>query len=359
MKRNIFSIFVCFLLLIFYCNSVSAAAKVMEKPNVKIYINGKLEKFKDIITINGQPLLPYEELLINLGVTNDAKHIVMNEKEKSIKAIKDKVEIYLKIGDANAILNGVKTKMEVASTNYKGKIYLPVRFICESLNKNVTWDEKAGKLLIIEKTEADRIKDIISKADMVLKKSKYMVEEQKSASESSGLESKFNSNDKIQIDNVKKISYVYTKYLNNEGIEKVIEMLIYNKTFYAKFSFNNSWGKTAISDKDLEWYLNTWRCLLQTNFLDGISYSNLKIAEDSQKGEYLIRGKIKDSIDHNELGERDTYIKIVIDKSTYQCKEVIIEAVQRADTSKKIEYHFTYSEYDGSYEVYIPDGLPQ
>ena len=358
MKKLLLLILLCISLSILSFNSVNAETQIIEKPNVKIDINGKITKFPAaLITINGQSLLPFRELLAGLGVNN--KQIIWDSKDKSIKASKDGIDVYMKIGDVNASINSFKSTLEVAPVTYKGNTYIPVKFASESLGKKVNWDGKSNKFSIVHQTKGDKIKGIIERADSVLRTSKYKVEMQEGASESSGLSSQFNCNEKSQIDNVTKISYVYSKYLNSEGIEKVNEMLVYKKTFFAKLSISDNWGKSDLTDESFDWYLDTWDCTLMDSYLNGIDYSKLSIDKETAPGEIVIQGKIRNDQDHEDLGERETSVKIIIDKNTFQYKTVKIEATQIIDKTKKINMDYTYSDFGVNFSVYIPEDLPK
>lgn len=358
MKKINVLLLLCISLVILSFNSVTAKTLIIEKPNVKIDINGKLIKFPTVlITINGQPLLPYKELLTGLGVNN--KNIIWNSKDNSIKASKNGIDVYMKIGAINASINSYTCTLEIAPVTYKGKPYVPVRFISQSFGKKVNWDGKSNKFSIVDQTKGDMVKSAVERADSVLRTSKYKVEMQESASESSGLSDQFDSNEKSQIDSVNKISYVCSKYFNSEGIEKVDELLVYKKTFYAKLSISDKWGKSELTNENFNWYLDTWDCTLMDSYLKGIDYSKLSIDNDIDPKQIVIQGIIRNDQDHADLGERETSIKIIIDKNTYQYKTLRIEATQIIDKTQKIYVDYSYSDFGGNFNVYIPEDLPK
>jgi len=63
-----------------------ASEKVIETPDVSVVINADQPQMQQKpVNVNGSTLLPLRQLLVNLGVKNDDKHISWNSKEKSIK----------------------------------------------------------------------------------------------------------------------------------------------------------------------------------------------------------------------------------------------------------------------------------
>jgi hypothetical protein len=121
-------IFIALLLAIFPAFSIltSYAAGVIESPNVKIVIDGKTSKYSSApIIINGRTLLPFREVLSNLGVQNDDQHIIWNSKDKSVTVTKDSVKIYLKIGSSTAYVNDNPVTIDVSPILHKNRTYIP------------------------------------------------------------------------------------------------------------------------------------------------------------------------------------------------------------------------------------------
>jgi hypothetical protein len=61
------------------------------------------------------------------------------------------MSISLKIGSANASINGVDKLLDVPAMNYKDRTFVPIRFIAESLGAEITWDKDTSTVII--KTE--------------------------------------------------------------------------------------------------------------------------------------------------------------------------------------------------------------
>lgn len=57
--------------------------------------------------------------------------------------------IYIKIGEKVAYVNGTAKKLDVASTTINGRTMLPLRFVMENLGGNVTWDDNTQRVKIV------------------------------------------------------------------------------------------------------------------------------------------------------------------------------------------------------------------
>lgn len=161
MKKHILWI-ICFILMSFSC--VWADEAPTELPDVKIIIDNEQKLFTDIpISVNGNTLLPLRQSLAYLGVQNDDQHIIWNQLDKSVTVKHNGMEIYLKVYDDKAKVNGKEITLPAASTIYKGRTYIPVRFVAEALNKKVTWDGKYAAVYIAEAGAYDQVKQVMDK----------------------------------------------------------------------------------------------------------------------------------------------------------------------------------------------------
>ncbi len=148
MKKHILWI-ICFILMSFSC--VWAEEAPTELPDVKIIIDNEQKIFTDIpISVDGNTLLPLRQSLTYLGVQNDDEHIIWNQSDKSVTIKHNGIEIYLKVYDDKAKVNGKEITLPAASTIYKEHTYIPVRFVAEALNKKVTWDGSTKTVYIAE-----------------------------------------------------------------------------------------------------------------------------------------------------------------------------------------------------------------
>lgn len=86
--------------------------------------------------INGRTLLPLRVVFENLGL-----EVGWDAETKTITGIKDSTEIILKLDSVDATVNGINKKLDVPAKAINGRTLVPLRFIAESLDMNVTWNQ--------------------------------------------------------------------------------------------------------------------------------------------------------------------------------------------------------------------------
>jgi hypothetical protein len=127
--------------------------------DIKILLEGKKISF-DIPPqiIEGRTLLPlraiFEALGLKVGWDNDTKIITGTSDEKTI---------LLKIGDKNASINGITKTLDVPPLIINERTFVPVRFIAESLDMLVDWEQNTRTILIDKNADMitlDHPKDI-------------------------------------------------------------------------------------------------------------------------------------------------------------------------------------------------------
>lgn len=161
----------------FGCCGAYAQEAVMEMPDIKIVIEGEKQVFPDAtIATNGRTLLPVRWTVAALGVPNDDEHIIWNQADQSVTVNDIGMEIYLKLNDNKAKINGKEVILDVPLLAYKGHTYIPIRFISEALNKSVIWDGDIKTVFIRDKEEFNYIKEILNKnADASNNMRKYKI----------------------------------------------------------------------------------------------------------------------------------------------------------------------------------------
>lgn len=126
--------------------SVGAAGKV---PAIKI--NDKL-----FVTPAGEPQ-PYinkdyrtmgsVRLVGNvLGVLDD--NIKWDDKARTVTMEKNKTVIIITVGNSDLSVNGKNVKMDTVAELKNGRVFIPLRFIAESLGAKIDFDEKTRTVLI-------------------------------------------------------------------------------------------------------------------------------------------------------------------------------------------------------------------
>lgn len=92
----------------------------------------------------GKTLVPFRPIFEKLGLK-----ITWDQKTQSVQGKKDGLNIQLKVGDKQAIVNGKLIILEVAPKMINGTVFVPLRFIGESADGEVTWIEASKQVSII------------------------------------------------------------------------------------------------------------------------------------------------------------------------------------------------------------------
>lgn len=129
---------------------------------VKIRINGEFSEYSSVpLNLSGRILLPFREVLKNLGVPDDDEHIIWDGKNKTVTIKKDDTSIFLTIGKNTALVNGEECELDVAPLIHNGRTFIPTRFIAQSLNKKVLWDGENEIVSICEQADFEKVKGIL------------------------------------------------------------------------------------------------------------------------------------------------------------------------------------------------------
>lgn len=149
MKKNLLK--KCTSLLVVLVLLISMAAPVYAKNNsINVQLNGENISF-DVAPqiINNRVMVPVRGVFEKLGATVD-----WNGQSGVITATKGGtvIKLTLKSRDAFIIKNGVQSslRLDAAPAIVKGRALVPVRFISESLGKQVGWDAENKTVIIID-----------------------------------------------------------------------------------------------------------------------------------------------------------------------------------------------------------------
>ncbi len=171
-RKKSLLLMICCVFLVMSNLTVNSKEVVTESPKVKISIDGKIMNYDNVpITVNGRTLLPLKEFLISIGILDDNKHIIWNGLEKSITIKQDSTEVYLKIGNSNAIINNSVVELDAAPCIHKNRTYIPVRFVSQCFNKNVSWDSETSTVTIVSNIVNQKdIPEAVTKPDSWIEK---------------------------------------------------------------------------------------------------------------------------------------------------------------------------------------------
>lgn len=106
---------------------------------IRIRLEGELLKIDtQPVNVNGRILLPMRALFEALGAT-----VNWDAKTRSVTASKGDISLKLTLDSKEAVVNGKNITLDVAPTLHQSKTLVPVRFVAESLNAKVEWDESS------------------------------------------------------------------------------------------------------------------------------------------------------------------------------------------------------------------------
>lgn len=129
---------------------------------IKVQQNGNYIDFTDDMgnkvepqIINNRTMVPFRKIFNSLGVSDN--DITWVGDTRTVLAKKDNIEIELQIDNnvAKKTVDGNKTeiKLDSAPVIVEGRTLVPVRFIAESMNKQVGWDSLNRTVIIIDTQE--------------------------------------------------------------------------------------------------------------------------------------------------------------------------------------------------------------
>jgi iron complex transport system substrate-binding protein len=130
-KRSVFSLFLCFALLMGIIPFASAATK-----DISVLLDGKKVSFGvSPQVVNGSTMVPYRALAEAVGAK-----VEWDGKSKAT-ITKSGTKVELTIGQKTATVNGKSVSLDVAPFTQDGSTLVPLRFVGESLGLWVNWNQ--------------------------------------------------------------------------------------------------------------------------------------------------------------------------------------------------------------------------
>jgi len=151
-------------------DSGATAAPASAVTGIKVQYNGKYIVFSDAKpqVINQRTMVPFRQIFETMGAD-----VTYDESTKTVHAVKNGLEISFVIGQTDITIkkDGKTTikKMDVVPyVDYNlNRVFVPVRFMAESMNYSVSWDQNAQTAVIIDPASifgnADKDFSVISK----------------------------------------------------------------------------------------------------------------------------------------------------------------------------------------------------
>ncbi|NEW09487.1 hypothetical protein GK047_26455 [Paenibacillus sp. SYP-B3998] len=106
-----------------------------DKPRVQLNVNGQLTGSKTGYIQDELTMVPFRVLLNRMN----AEYHWQSE-DSSLHITKGKLKVDLQLGSSTAMVNGQPVLMDMAPQIVEGRMFVPLRFIAESLGAKVEWD---------------------------------------------------------------------------------------------------------------------------------------------------------------------------------------------------------------------------
>lgn len=157
-RSAFFTLTICGLLTSFFINKISLAqekvfyGKASISKNVRVKLDEKLLNF-DVppMIINSRTLVPFRVILEALGA-----EVGWNGDTRIVSAIKDNLNIKLRIDSKEVLINNKKADLDVPAMIIDGRTMIPARFISEKLGYTVDWDGDTRTVKITTPSTYDR-----------------------------------------------------------------------------------------------------------------------------------------------------------------------------------------------------------
>ncbi len=129
---------------LFNYRSSAEVTRNMANGEIRIYLNGE-QKIYDQAPLqrNGSVLVPLRGILENLGAS-----IQFQNATQVITATKGQTKIVLQVGKNSATVNGKQVNLSQPAMSNNGRVFVPLRFVSESLAAQVTWEPAYPSVVI-------------------------------------------------------------------------------------------------------------------------------------------------------------------------------------------------------------------
>lgn len=117
---------------------------VGEAATIKVFIDGSEQSYDQ------QPILQNGRVLVPLRGIFESLHagVVYDKETKEIHATKGNINVWLTIGSKQTKVNAQTIILETPAKVKAGRVFVPLRFIGESLGCSVEWDHVNQKVMI-------------------------------------------------------------------------------------------------------------------------------------------------------------------------------------------------------------------
>jgi hypothetical protein len=377
------------------CSYANAASKIIAKPSIKTVIEGKTASYKDVpIIYQNRTFLPLRAISVNLGVANDSKHIIWNGAKKSVTIIKGSTQIVLKIGVKTATVNNKSTALDVAPVIYKNKTYIPVRFVATAFGEKVIWVGSQNMVVIRDEARFEQVKQAIIKS-VTAETSQDKYKASLSMSMTANIED-MPINAKVDADIISDGGHK-TNQINGtvsmnglNGLLNIpntkIEAYSDGSTLYLKDPSKNQWMKLALTGSGIDAtagditaidpsQLNTALVLMISSSDSDELLAGLFTQYTSDQNEVLVKGDmylydflhqkgldVASVVDTSGIKFDKLNVEFSVNKTTNLLNKVsftmnIVSSAVGSKGNIALNLAVTYSDYNGNFDVIIPDDV--
>lgn len=154
LRRNIMALSLLISMLCFYFHGINVEAKssIVESKKTVVMVNGE-QVYTDVppIVVQGRMLVPIRAITQSMGAI-----VNWDEKTKTVTVTRLNHSIYLSTSSHKALVNGEEYTLDVIPVIYKGRVFVPLRFIGESFNGTVLWSGENNTITITLPEEVAR-----------------------------------------------------------------------------------------------------------------------------------------------------------------------------------------------------------
>lgn len=127
-----------------WLNSENLLYQMQDNALIKVALDGEYLRFdQPPVNIDGRVLVPMRVIFEAMGAD-----VQWDGSKQKVAAVLGNKKIELFIGDTSAYLNGAKHTLDVPARIINGRTMVPVRFVSESLEAAVNWEQGSKSVVI-------------------------------------------------------------------------------------------------------------------------------------------------------------------------------------------------------------------
>lgn len=147
-RKTIISVLFSLIFLFSFCVTNTFASDSPQNNAIKVLLNGQYLQFKEPpVEKDGSTLVPMREIFEALGAT-----LSWDASTSTATGTKGNSKIILQLDNTTAFINDSPVTLSVPGTLVNDKTMVPTRFIAESMNCIVSWDEGTRTVIIMPNT---------------------------------------------------------------------------------------------------------------------------------------------------------------------------------------------------------------